>query len=128
MEMGKLAGVAVTAAVLCVAVRRQQPELSALCAAAAGALLLLWALDTVGAVRDAFRRVAALSGLKEDYVAALLKVMGVTCVAELAAQTCADLGENGLAAKASLCGKLAVYALAAPMLMSLLEMILGMTP
>lgn len=95
---------------------------------AAGAMLLLSALESISSVRDAFQRIAVMSGLHEGYLSLLLKVLGIAYVAEFAAQTCADVGENGLAMKVSLCGKLTIFAMAAPMLLSLLEMILELVP
>ena len=128
MDMAKMAGLGVAAAALCLTVRKQQPELAALCATAAGALLLLAALESLTAVRETFARVTALSGLQAGYLTVLLKVLGVAYLAELAAQACEDLGEGGLAKKVGLCGKLTLFALTAPMLVSLLEMILELAP
>ena len=91
-------GLAVTAAVLCLLVRQQQPQLGGLCAAAAGAMLLLAALEQLSDVREVFARLTAMAGLEEGYLGTLVKVLGVSYVAELAAQTCQDLGEGGLAA------------------------------
>ena len=109
-------------------VRQQQPEIAKLCAIAAGAMLLLSALENIAQVQEAFSRIAALSGLHEGYLSLLQKVLGIAYVAEFAAQTCADVGEAGLAMKVALCGKLTIFALAAPMLLSLLEMILELVP
>lgn len=120
-------GLAVTAAVLCLLVRQQQPQLGGLCAAAAGAMLLA-ALEQLSDVREVFARLTAMAGLEEGYLSTLVKVLGVSYVAELAAQTCQDLGEGGLALKVGLVGKLCVFTLTAPMLISLLEMILELTP
>ena len=114
-------GLAVTAAVLCLLVRQQQPQLGGLCAAAAGVMLLL-------DVREVFARLTGMAGIEEGYLNTLVKVLGVSYVAELAAQTCQDLGEGGLALKVGLVGKLCVFTLTAPMLLSLLEMILELTP
>ena len=121
-------GLAVTAAVLCLRVRQQQPQLGGLCAAAAGAMLLLAALEQLSDVREVFARLTAMAGLEEGYLGTLVKVLGVSYVAELASQTCQDLGEGGLALKVGLVGKLCVFTLTAPMLISLLEMILELTP
>ncbi len=116
------------AAILCMAVRKQQPEIAGLCALAAGAMLLVSALESVAAVRETFQRIAAMSGLHEGYLNLMLKILGIAYVAEFAAQTCLDMGESGLAMKVGLCGKLTIFALAAPMLLSLLEMILELAP
>lgn len=121
-------GLAVAAAAICMVVRVQQPQMAALCATAAGLMLLLAALDAVGDVQSVFSRLTALGGLQEGYLGTLVKVLGVSYAAELAAQTCEDLGEGGLSAKVALVGKLCVFSLTAPLLLSLLEMILELVP
>lgn len=121
-------GLAVAAAALCVAVRTWQPQLAGLCSAAAGLMLLLAAMESMQPVRSAFARMAALSGLQEGYLETLIKVLGMSYAAELAAQICSDLGENSLSMKVQLVGKLCVFSMTAPMLIRLLETILELTP
>ncbi|MEA5014117.1 MAG: stage III sporulation AC/AD family protein [Candidatus Limiplasma sp.] len=128
MALWQWTGLAVAAALLCMVVRQQQPEMASLCALAAGVMLLISALESVTSLQDTFARLASMSGLHEGYLSMLLKVLGIAYTAELAAQTCADLGENGLAMKVALVGKLAIFVMAAPMLLSLLEMILELVP
>ena len=81
-----------------------------------------------GDLRQLFGRLNALAGLQEGYLQPLLKAMGISFAAELAAQVCTDLGENGLAVKVGLMGRLCVFALTAPLMMSILEMILELVP
>lgn len=121
-------GLAVTAAVLCMVVRAQQPQMAALCAAAAGLMLLGAAMEGLRDVESAFARLTALGGLKEGYLQMLMKVLGMSYTTDLAAQLCQDLGENGLGQKVELAGKLCVFTMTAPVLMSLLEMILELAP
>lgn len=128
MALWQWLGLAVTAAVLCTAVRPQQPQIAGVCAAAAGCMLLLAALEQLETVQSTFARLAALGGLKEGYLDVLVKVLGMSFASELASQTCADLGEPGLGAKVGLAGKLCVFALTAPMLLTMLEMILELVP
>ncbi len=128
MSFAQWMGFAVAAAILCMVVRAQQPQMAGVCAAAAGAMLLLAALQQLTDVQNVFARLTVIGGLKEGYLSTLVKVLGVSYVAELAAQTCEDLGENALALKVGLVGKLCVFTLTAPMLLSLLETILELTP
>lgn len=121
-------GLAIAAAVLCMVVRVQQPQMASLCAAAAGMMLIGLALTEIGDVQSLFARLTALAGLKEGYLQTLIKALGVSYAAELASQVCADLGEGGLAVKVGLMGKLCVFTLTAPLLMTILEMILELTP
>lgn len=113
---------------MCMVVRAQQPQMAGLCAIAAGCILLISALSSLDSLQTFLHRLTTLGGLREDYLNTLLKVLGMSYLTELAMQTCADLGENGLAMKVSLMGKLCVFAITAPMLLSLLEMILELVP
>lgn len=121
-------GLAVAAAVLCMVVRAQQPQLAGVCAIAAGLMLIAAALDNLQSVQQVFARLSALGGLEEGYLGTLLKVLGLSYASELASQTCEDLGEGGLALKVGLAGKLCVFAVTAPLLLELLEMILELVP
>lgn len=121
-------GLAVAAAAACAVVRVQQPQMAAVCASAAGLMLLGAALESAGDIQNMFVRLTALAGLREGYLQTLLKALGVSYAAELASQLCADLGENGLAARVGLMGKLCVFGLSAPLMMTILEMILELAP
>lgn len=121
-------GLAVAAAVLCMVVRVEQPQMASLCALAAGVMLLTAALESIASVQSLLTRLTLLGGLQEGYLGVLLKVLGISYASELAAQTCADMGEGGLSMKVALVGKLCVFSITAPMLLSLLEMILELVP
>lgn len=121
-------GLAVAGAALCMTVRVWQPQMAGIISAAAGLILLLAALESIQDVQTAFTRLERLGGLQDGYLQILLKVLGVSYVTELAAQTCCDLGENGLSLKVELAGKLCVFSMTAPMLLKLLETILELTP
>ena len=121
-------GLAVAAAVLCMVVRVQQPQMASLCAAAAGLILISFALGELGDVQSLFARLTVLAGLQEGYLQTLLKALGVAYASELASQVCTDLGEGGLAAKVGLMGKLCVFTLTAPLMLTILEMILELVP
>ena len=121
-------GFAVAAAILCMTVRVHQPQMAGVCAAAAGLILVIAALENLGSLQEMLARLTALAGLNDGYLGTLLKVLGISYVAELAAQTCADLGEKGLSLKVGLMGRLCVFSIAAPLLIEMLEIILELVP
>ena len=79
-------GLAVAAAILCMVVRVQQPQMAGLCAMAAGIMLLLSAVESIGEIQSVLARLTALGGLNEGYLSTLLKVLGISYAAELASQ------------------------------------------
>lgn len=121
-------GLAAAAAALCLVVRRWQPDMAGVTASVAGCILLLGALENLEGLRGLLDRLTELGGLRADYLTMLLKVLGMSYATELAAQTCEDLGENGLALKAGMAGRLCMFAAIAPMLLDLLDMIMGLIP
>lgn len=121
-------GLAVAAAVLCMVVRRWQPDMAGVVAVVAGGILLLGALEQLEGLHQLLDRLAALGGLRTDYLQMLLKVLGMSYASELAAQTCEDLGEKSLALKVDMAGRLCIFGVVAPMLLELLETIVGLVP
>ena len=121
-------GLAVAAAVLCLVVRRLAPEAAGVLAVIAGGILLMGALESVSGLQSLLDRLAALGGLNKEYLSLLMKVLGMSYATDLAAQTCEDLGEKGLALKVRMVGKWCMFGVIAPMLLDLLEMIVGLVP
>lgn len=58
----------------------------------------------------------------------LLKTLAVGYVADLTAQLCRDAGENAIAGKVELAGKVIIFCLAAPVMMSLMDTVTRLLP
>ena len=121
-------GLAIVSAVLCMVVRVQQPQMASVCAVASGLMLISLALNELMNLQGLFARLTAMAGLQEGYLQTLLKALGISFAAELSTQFCEDLGEKGLAVKVGLMGKLCLLTLTAPLMMTILEMMLELVP
>ena len=117
-------GLAIVSAVLCMVVRVQQPQMASVCAVASGLMLISLALNELMNLQGLFARLTAMAGLQEGYLQTLLKALGISFAAELSTQLCEDLGEKGLAVKVGLMGKLCLLTLTAPLMMTILEIML----
>ena len=126
--MAQWFGLAIASAVLCMVVRVQQPRMASVCAVASGLMLISLAMNELVNLQGLFARLTAMAGLQEGYLQTLLKALGVSYATELSTQICEDLGEKGLAAKVGLMGKLCVLTLTAPLMMTILEMMLELVP
>ena len=91
-------------------------------------ILLTGALGSISSLRQELQQLTAMAGFQEGTLSVFLKVLGMSYTAELTAQTCSDLGENSLALKVQLLGKLSVFTLTAPLLLELLQLILELAP
>lgn len=128
MEILQIAGLGVAAALLAMVVRGSRPEIASLIAMAAGALVFFLAISRLQAVVAVMEQLVQKAGLAQDYLKVLLKVVGVAYVSEFASQTCRDAGEDSLAAKVEMGGKVLVLAMASPIIVALVELVLEVVP
>jgi len=95
---------------------------------AAGLCLLMAAAGRLGEVIAAMSSLAARAEMPGTVLPLLLRVIGVATLCELGTQLCRDAGEGGIAAKIEMGGKLMVLAMAMPIAMDLIELVLGILP
>ncbi|MBQ8535944.1 MAG: stage III sporulation protein AD [Clostridia bacterium] len=128
MEAVKLAGFSIAAAMLALTVKRQQPPLGMALSLAAGTMLLLWAARQLGSVVETASQLLAQASLQGEMLKMLMKVLGISYLTEFAAQTCREAGEEGIAQKVTLAGKVMVLGLAMPIAGALVKLILSLAP
>lgn len=119
----KLSALALAAALLCLTLKKQSPELAlalSLCALALGAGLILSALKPVLNLASSLARRAEL---EEGLTAPLWKCMGLGLLTELTASVCADAGQNALAKLVELGGGILCLAASLPLLQAVLALV-----
>lgn len=127
MSAWQIAGFAVCAAAMALILRRIRPEAAPVLIIAAGAITALMALPQLAMIVDGVRRLAVSGGLQNTYMTPLLKVAGISLLMDFASQTCRDAGEDGLALKVELAGRVMLIALALPVMEALLSHILSLS-
>lgn len=124
----RLAGFAVTAALIAFTLRAAHRPAGASVALAAGMMLFLSAVTRMGEAVETVQALSRQAGLEDGTSAVLLKLAGMAFVTEFAVQSCRDAGEEGLAAKASLCGRVLLMVQTLPLLREIGEIALGLAP
>lgn len=110
-----IAGVAVITAFLAVMLRRSHPEQAMAVTLVAGILMLTAVLGYIAPLLVDIQTMLEASGLSGEYIQILFKSLGICVITQLASDACRDAGEQGLAAKTELAGKLTLLALALPL-------------
>ena len=126
MSMLQLAGFSTAAALAALTLRRLRPEMGAALALAAGVLLTGLVLPSLVQVAEGISGLAKIGGVKDATLTTLLKITGMSLLADFAAQTCRDAGEEGLAQRMELAGRVMILLLALPTMQALLEQILSL--
>ena len=124
----RAAGFALAAAMLAMALKQEKSQLALCLTLAAGAMLLLTAMDGVSAILNMLGDVAQAAGVKSEALALIVRLVGVSYVTEFAAQACRDAEAEGLALKLSLVGKVLMLVMTLPLLKELTTLVLSLTP
>ncbi len=127
MEAVQVAGFAVCAAALALILRRLRPESATVLVIAAGTMAGLMVLPQLAQIISGITALAASGGVQEGYVTQLVKIGGISLLMDFAAQTCRDAGEDGLALKVELAGRVMLIALSLPVMQTLLAQIMSLS-
>ena len=114
------------AAVLGLALQKQEKDLSAVLTAAVIAMAAVLMLRLLEPVLELLRQLERVGNLRSDALELLLKAAGIGLTAEVAGLVCADAGNAALAKMLRLLGTAAILCLSVPMFTALLECITEM--
>jgi stage III sporulation protein AD len=128
VDILKIVVLAVTAAALTLLVRQYRPEIAMQLGIAAGVLILLLAIDPLISVFSALTDIARKYDIDTTYIGVVIKIIGITYIVQFAVNICKDAGENAIAGKMELAGKITILLLALPAVFALIELVLGLMP
>lgn len=121
--MIKIALIGVGAAILAAWIKTIRSEYAVWILLLAGVFLGLSALVKLESVVEQLRFLQTYFSGYESYFQLLLKILGITYLAEFSADLCRDAGAGTLASQIELLGKLSILVLCLPIMTSLLETI-----
>ena len=90
-------------------------------AAAGGCFIFFYGISQMKDILDALRKIQDTIRINRVYLTTLLKMTGITYIAEFAAGICKDAGYSAIASQIEIFGKLSILAVSMPILLALLE-------
>lgn len=126
--MIQIVGIGLVATVLIIILRRQKPEIAVQVSIMTGVVIFMLLASRLSAVIDLLGEYADKAEIKPVYFSTILKITGIAYIAEFGAEICKDAGEGAIASKIELAGKVIIVVLAAPMITSLLDLIIEVMP
>lgn len=92
-----------------------------------GSILIAWiAVSLLDGITGSLERMEKLLHLDMEYVALLLKMIGVTYLSEFASSLCRDAGYSAVAGQIELVGKLTILTIGMPIVLALFELMVDM--
>lgn len=128
MEIIQIVAISIIAVILAVVIRQYRPELALQISVVTGLLIFLAVIFKMASVLDALRTFTGRMNIDTVYISTIFRIVGIAYIAEFGAQVCKDAGENSIASKIELAGKVIILVLAVPILMALMELIMEIIP
>ena len=123
MSMVQIGIIGVIGAVLAVQLKGGKAEYGIYVSMAAGILLFAFIVDRLGIFVETVEQISSYIDMDAGYLATMLKMIGITYIAEFSSGICKDAGYQTIAGQIEIFGKLTILALGMPVLLALLETI-----
>lgn len=118
----------VAAAMICVALKKDRPEMAAVTAMAAGVTALMMSMDDLKSAANAFQSLSAQAAISPANVQMMLRAVGIALASEFGAQLCKDAGEGALASRIEFGARAALLAMSLPVLSGLVTQLIALLP
>jgi stage III sporulation protein AD len=128
MDFVKIIGVAILTTFAVLVLKPTRPDIAAVVSVAGGLIVLLMFVDSLSIVIQNITAIVNRTGIKSGVFSALLKIIGIGYLTEFAAGICVDAGNQSMAQKVLLGGKVIILVLALPIVNNLIEIVAGLLP
>ncbi len=126
MEILQITGIAVSGMIIVSLVRVIKPEFAIYIVIATVIVILVLCITQLTAVFQFLKSVYDDMTYGKEYFPIIIKVLVVAYLADFTAQLCNDAGEKAIGNKVELAGKIIIFYLSLPILISILELVNSM--
>ena len=125
MTVASIAVIGLISVLLAVELKAVKGEYGVYLVLCAGLVIFFYGLSKLEAVMEALKRIQACVRIDGVYLGVLMKMIGITYIAEFASGICRDAGYGSLGAQIEIFGKLSMLAVSMPVLLALMETMKG---
>lgn len=123
MDIIKIGMIGIVATLLAIQVKVGKPEYETFITLAACLCIFFFLITKLEVVLEAINRMQEFVKLDLKYIEILIKMIGITYVAEFSSNLCKDAGYHTVASQIEMFGKLSILVISMPVLLSLLDII-----
>lgn len=128
MDIIKIIGVGFIAVIIIVILKQYRPEFAIYVSIAAGVIILLMLTDKISAIIQLIQDIASKTSVNTKFLRILIKITGIAILTEFAVSICKDSGENAIASKIDIGGKILIISISIPIIQALLETVIKILP
>lgn len=119
--MVAIALIGISAALLAIQFKNLKTEYSIYITLSACVVIFFYTLSRLSVIIDMVNRIISVTSIEPAYILTLIKIMGITYIAEFASDICKDCGYSAMSNQVQIFGKLTVLVLSVPMIETLIN-------
>ena len=123
MEMIRIGAAGIACVLAAIFMKTAKPEYSVYLTMAAGLFILAFAVGKFSYLYESLKKIQQYVPVDTTYMNILMKMIGITYIAEFSSSVCKDAGYQTIAVQIEIFSKLTILALGMPVLLALLETI-----
>ncbi|NLJ99484.1 MAG: stage III sporulation protein AD [Tissierellia bacterium] len=124
-----IVGIGIVSTILAVLLRQSnKSELALLVSLTTGIVIFSMILDKLKYVVETLNNLITKTSIEFAYFSVIVKIIGIAYIVEFGAQISRDAGEEAIASKIELGGKVVMMVLAMPILLALMDLITKILP
>ena len=119
----RIAFLGITVILMALQLKALKPDYSVYLCLGVSLLIFSFVAEKLSVIMDGLAAIQDCLPLKAGYIQTLMKIIGITYIAEFASDLCKDAGYQTIAGQIQIFGKLSVLAVSIPVLTALLDTI-----
>jgi stage III sporulation protein AD len=128
MEIIQIVGLGLIVTILSLIIKEQKPMFAFLLATFTGVLIFLFLIGKISSVIRVLEDLAVKSIVNMVFLKTILKIIGIAYIAEFGAQIVRDAGQESIASKIELSGKILIMVMAIPIISVIIETVVKLLP
>ncbi|WP_028548785.1 stage III sporulation protein AD [Paenibacillus sp. UNC451MF] len=128
MEIIQIVGLGLIATILVLIIKEQKPIFAFLLTAFTGIVIFLFLIGKIASVIQILEDLALNANVNMIFLKTILKIIGIAYIAEFGAQIVRDAGQESIASKIELSGKILIMVMAIPIVSVIIETVVKLLP
>lgn len=128
MEFIKIIGIGIISVIIIIILKQYKPEFTIYISIISGIIILFLVMDKLTGIINLLINLSNKCGTSNEFIVILLKITGIAILTEFAVSICKDSGENAIANKIDLGGKIIIISISIPIITALLELMITILP
>ncbi|MBR2785789.1 MAG: stage III sporulation protein AD [Clostridia bacterium] len=119
----KIVGFGILASLMVVILKENSKEVSIILVIASSIVLLLASINYLTPIVSMVENIVSKTSIDSSYIIVILKVTGIAYLIEFGKDICIDAGQNSIANKMEIAGKIIIASLSVPVITSVFEVV-----